>query len=158
MLPTAAVRRPAAFRIEASIWTVVVLPLVPVTASQGAASGPRRRQASSTSPQTGTPACPAAANSGLSGFQPGAVTISSEPSGRVSPSPRRTVMPSASSSAACARARSSAPSLTTVTIAPRPCSTLAAGTPETPSPATVTCLPWNVEGLRGGHLSAAHPA
>ena len=38
MLPTAAVRRPAAFRIEASIWTVVVLPLVPVTASQGAAS------------------------------------------------------------------------------------------------------------------------
>ena len=51
MLPTAAVRRPAAFRIDASIWTVVVLPLVPVTASQGAASGPRSRQASSTSPQ-----------------------------------------------------------------------------------------------------------
>lgn len=56
MLPTAAVRRPAAARMEASIWTVVVLPLVPVTASQGAASGPRSRQASSTSPQTGTPA------------------------------------------------------------------------------------------------------
>ncbi len=34
--------------------TVVVLPLVPVTASQGAASGPRRRQASSTSPQIST--------------------------------------------------------------------------------------------------------
>lgn len=90
MLPTAAVRRPAAFRIDASIWTVVVLPLVPVTASQGAGFRPfrpRSRQASSTSPQTGTPACPAAVNSGLVGFQPGAVTISSVPSGSVSPSP-----------------------------------------------------------------------
>ena len=38
MLPTAAVRSPAASRIEASIRTVVVLPLVPVTASQGAGS------------------------------------------------------------------------------------------------------------------------
>ncbi|CAM5528815.1 hypothetical protein SALBM311S_02256 [Streptomyces alboniger] len=106
MLPTAAVRRPAALRIEASIWTVLVLPLVPVTASQGAASRPprpRSRQASSTSPQTGTPACTAAANSGLSGFQPGVVTMSSVPCGRVAPSPRRTVMPRASSSAAWAQ-------------------------------------------------------
>ena len=40
MLPTAAVRSPAALSgSTASIWTVVVLPLVPVTASQGAASG-----------------------------------------------------------------------------------------------------------------------
>ena len=40
----------------ASICTVVVLPLVPVTASQGAGcSGSRSRHASSTSPQTGTP-------------------------------------------------------------------------------------------------------
>ena len=53
MLPTAAVRRPAAARIAASIRVVVVLPLVPVTASQGAGvRGPRSRQASSTSPQT----------------------------------------------------------------------------------------------------------
>lgn len=60
------------------------------------------RQASSTSPQTGTPAASAAANSGLPGCQPGAVTTRSVPSGRVAPSPRRTVTPSASSSAACA--------------------------------------------------------
>jgi hypothetical protein len=47
MLPSAAVRRPAAVRIAASMVTVVVLPLVPVTASQGGAPGPRSRQASS---------------------------------------------------------------------------------------------------------------
>ena len=42
--------------MASSICTVVVLPLVPVTASQGAAcSGSRSRQASSTSPQTGMP-------------------------------------------------------------------------------------------------------
>ena len=52
-------------RIEASIWVVVVLPLVPVIASQGAASGPRSRQAISTSPTTSTPASAAAAKSGL---------------------------------------------------------------------------------------------
>ena len=34
-LPTATLRSPAARRIASSIWTVVVLPLVPVTASQG---------------------------------------------------------------------------------------------------------------------------
>ncbi len=88
-MPTAAVRRPAAVRIEASICTVVVLPLVPVTASQGAgspvaASGRRRCQASSTSPQTGTPAASAAAKSGLLGGQPGEVTTSRVPSGRPS--------------------------------------------------------------------------
>lgn len=94
MLPTAAVRRPAARRIEASIWVVVVLPLVPVIASQGAASGPRSRQAISTSPTTSTPADAAAAKSGELGFQPGEVTTSSVPSGSVSASPRRTSMPS----------------------------------------------------------------
>ena len=34
-LPAATLRSPAARRIESSIWTVVVLPFVPVTASQG---------------------------------------------------------------------------------------------------------------------------
>lgn len=133
-----------ASRIEASIRTVVVLPLVPVTASQGAGSRPScplSRQASSTSPQTGTPASAAAVKSGLPGFQPGAVTTSSVDPGRVSPSPRRTVIPSASSSAAWARERSSSPSLTTVTSAPRSCRARAAGIPLTPRPATVTCLP-----------------
>ena len=35
MLPTAAVRKPAASNIDSSICVVVVLPLVPVTPSQG---------------------------------------------------------------------------------------------------------------------------
>jgi hypothetical protein len=47
MLPRGAVRRPAARRIAATMVVVVVLPFVPVTASQGGASGPRSRQASS---------------------------------------------------------------------------------------------------------------
>jgi hypothetical protein len=45
-LPAATVRRPAAARTAVSIRTVVVLPFVPVTASQGAACGLRSRQAS----------------------------------------------------------------------------------------------------------------
>ena len=56
-LPALVARSPAARRIEVSICTVVVLPLVPVTVSQGAApSCARSRQASSTSPHTGMPA------------------------------------------------------------------------------------------------------
>jgi hypothetical protein len=82
---------------------VVVLPLVPVTASQGAAPGPRSRQAISTSPTTSIPAAAAAANSGEEGFQPGEVTTSPVPSGRVSASPRRTVMPSAARASAFSR-------------------------------------------------------
>lgn len=120
MLPTAAVRKPADFRIDASIWVVVVLPLVPVIASQGAAPGPRSCQAISTSPTTSTPAFAAAANSGLSGFQPGEVTTRPVPSGRVSASPRRTEIPSSPSSAARARWPSLSPPSTTVTTVPRP--------------------------------------
>ena len=56
MLPTAAVRQPAAASIDSSIWVVVVLPLVPVMPSQGMIlSGRLSRQASSTSLQIGTP-------------------------------------------------------------------------------------------------------
>ena len=56
-LPTAAARSPAANRIDSSICVVVVLPFVPVTPSHGTTrSGCIRRQASSTSPQMGTPA------------------------------------------------------------------------------------------------------
>lgn len=139
MLPTARVRSPSAARIEASIRTVVVLPLVPVIPSQAAAPGPRSRQAISTSPTTSTPAAAAAANSGLSGFQPGEVTTRSVPSGRVSPSPRRTVIPSAVSSRAAARCLSPSPPSTTVTWAPRPASARAALMPLTPRPATVRC-------------------
>ena len=57
-LPALVARRPAARRIEASMLTVVVLPLVPVTVIHGAApTRGRIRQASSTSPQTGMPDC-----------------------------------------------------------------------------------------------------
>ena len=77
-LPALHARSPAARRIDASICTVVVLPLVPVTVSQGAAPlGGRIRHASSTSPQTGMPAAAAAASSGWSGRHPGEVTTRS---------------------------------------------------------------------------------
>ena len=67
-LPQATVRSPPARSIASSICTVVVLPLVPVTASQGAGlSGSRSRQASSTSPQIGTPRSAACASSGAAG-------------------------------------------------------------------------------------------
>ena len=57
MLPTAAVRLPAARSIDSSMSVVVVLPFVPVTTSHGAGvRAPRSRQASSSSPHTGTPA------------------------------------------------------------------------------------------------------
>src|ERR1700751_4959934 len=82
MLPTAAVRRPAPRRIAGRICTVGVWPLVPVTASQGAASGPLSRQASSTSPQTGTSAAAAAANSGFFRFPTGAGARRPAPPGR----------------------------------------------------------------------------
>ncbi len=77
-LPALVARSPAARRIDASIWTVVVLPFVPVTVSHGAApSRGRIRQASSTSPHTGMPRAAASARSGWSGRHPGEVTTRS---------------------------------------------------------------------------------
>jgi hypothetical protein len=136
-LPAAATRLPDASRIEASMRTVVVLPLVPVMANHGAGSvRGRSRQASSTSPHTGTPAARAAANSGLVGRSPGEGTSTSTPGGSVSSSPRCTVTPSARSSSARRVALSSqAPSMAT-TRAPRPCSARTADAPVTPVPAT----------------------
>ena len=54
-LPTASADSPADCSMASSMCTVVVLPFVPVIASHSAASGRRSRQASSTSPHTGTP-------------------------------------------------------------------------------------------------------
>src|SRR5450759_5411547 len=55
-LPALVARSPAARRMDASILTVVVLPLVPVIVIHGAAPDEARmRHASSTSPQTGIP-------------------------------------------------------------------------------------------------------
>ena len=120
MLPTAAVRRPAAARIDSSIWVVVVLPLVPVTPSHGTTrSGRLSRQASSTSLQIGTPRCAAATSSGESGGQP-VVTTRSAPSGStaVAPGPSRTVPPSTSSKAALSALAAESESSSTVTFAP----------------------------------------
>ena len=135
---------------------MVVLPLVPVTASQGGGGrrGPRSRQASSTSPMTSTPAAAAAAKSGLSRLparrgddQVGALGAAS----RASPS--RTVTPLAPASVGGARrgARSPSPPSTTVTRAPRPARARAALMPLTPSPATVMCCPAR-SAPRRGHL------
>ena len=63
--------------MASSMCTVVVLPFVPVTASQSAASGRRSRQASSTSPHTGTPRTDAVTSSGCVGRSPGEVTTRS---------------------------------------------------------------------------------
>ena len=83
-LPALVARSPAAVRIDASMLTVVVLPLVPVTVSHGAApSWARIRQASSTSPHTGMPCAWAATRSWSWGGTPGEVTTSSIPSGIV---------------------------------------------------------------------------
>jgi hypothetical protein len=62
--------------------TVVVLPLVPVTVSQGAAPVPARiRQASSTSPQTGMPYAAASSEQRVVRRHPGEVTTRSNAGG-----------------------------------------------------------------------------
>src|SRR5699024_138659 len=98
-LPTAATRSPAAPSMLATMRTTVVLPLVPVTASQGAGfSTGLSRQASSTSPHTGTPPRAAATKNGWPGRTPGEGTTSVVPSGgcSVAPSPARTETPTPS--------------------------------------------------------------
>ena len=83
MLPAATVRRPAARSIASSMSVVVVFPLVPVITSQGAApDGRRSRQASSSSPQTGTPADWAATMMGDRGLSPGDTTSTSHTLGQ----------------------------------------------------------------------------
>ncbi len=140
MLPTAAVRRPAAVRIEASIWVVVVLPLVPVMPSQGTTfPGRLRRQANSTSLQIGTERAAAWASSGAVAGHPVVITRSAS-SGRVAvdPGPSRTLPPSNSSSVAFSTLAGVAASSSTLTRAPKWISPSAAANPETPTPATTT--------------------
>ena len=140
MLPTAAVRSPAAVRIAASIWVVVVLPLVPVIPSQGTTlAGRLSRQASSTSLQIGTPRAAACTSSGAVAGQPVVTTRSaSVGSSAVAPGPRRTVPPRVSSSVALSELARSARSSSTVTRAPNSSRPSAAANPETPIPATTT--------------------
>src|SRR5919112_332488 len=99
MLPTAAVRSPAAVKMAASIWVVVVLPLVPVTPSHGTTlAGWLSLQASSTSLQIGTPRVAAWTSSGAVAGQPVVTTRSaSAGSSAVEPGPSLTVPPRVSS-------------------------------------------------------------
>src|SRR5690606_17667188 len=131
-LPTAAVRRPAAVRMDASIRTVVVLPLVPVTASHGAPA--RSRHASSTSLHTGTPAVRAAVSSAADGGQPGdATTRSAAATSRSATA--ASVASAPTTSASWARAS------TVTTDAARPDRAATTARPVTPSPATSTRAP-----------------
>src|SRR3954465_14132769 len=134
MFPQATAWAPAALRIDSSIPTVVVLPLVPVTTSQDG-GGPRTRpprQASSTPPITSTPASAAATSSGDVGRQPGLVTTrTTSDGGSVRPGPSSAPSPSSSAR------RSALPSVT-VTRAPSSVSTGTIDLPVTPAPATRT--------------------
>ena len=144
-LPALVARRPAARRMAASICTVVVLPLVPVIVSQGAApSRARIRQASSTSPQTRIPA--AAAD------QQGLVRASRarSPRGRLRPPGRAAaarpgahfdVQDLEDLGAPAAAGRAPAPRRRREPPAPRSASASAAAKPLMPRPATSTRRP-----------------
>ena len=150
-LPVATARPPAARSIDSSIRTVVVLPLVPVSASQGGGFGPRSRQASSTSPITSTPAAAAAVSSGASGRQPGETTSRSVPAGGACAPSAIAAPPAASAPVRVDAARS-----TTVTVAPSRSSTRAAASPDAPAPATTTRRPR--QPVTVGPLRLAAPA
>src|SRR5215207_4229264 len=140
MLPTAAVRRPAAVKIDSSICVVVVLPLVPVMPSHGTTlCGRLSRQASSTSLQIGRPRWTEATSREWSGCHP--VVISRSASGgsaSAAPGPSLTVPPSISNTVALSALVASSRSSRTVTVAPDWSSPSAAAKPETPTPATTT--------------------
>src|SRR6516225_3791941 len=144
-LPAAMLRCPAAVSMAASISTVVVLPLVPVTPSHSCRPPPgsagRSRQASSTSPITGMPAAAAAATSGLPGRNPGAVTTRSVPDGSAGCSVNVTGTPRPANSWAARRLASSSRPSTAVTSAPRAASRRATGGPVIPRPLTKTRSP-----------------
>jgi len=146
--PTAAARRPAAVRMEASMPTVVVLPFVPVRVSHGRREGGTHctRQASSTSLQQGMPACWARSRSGRSGRRPGeATTMSGRPIGPSSAatanaSPSGSARRSTPSGRSADSTAAGSPS-TASTWAPTAWSTRAAATPDVPRPATTTRAP-----------------
>ena len=139
--------RPAARRIDSSMPTVVVLPLVPGDRE------PRRRAAAGRAVDAHVPreldlaphgqrrAPAAAASSGWCGASPGDATTRSA---------RSSTVPASSSAEPMT---SSAWSSTGTTRAPRDASTSAAARPETPSPATTTRAPSSTS---VGHLPG-HP-
>src|SRR5256885_5836454 len=140
-LPTTACGRPASRQIAPSSATVVVLPLVPVTSNHG--RSPSSRQASSSSPSTGTPRSRAAAITGASRGTPGLLTPAPARSSSSSPSaPRRTGKPGVSISGR--------PASTPATSSPRATSARPAASPERASP-TTSHGPGGSGGRGGGH-------
>src|SRR5262252_41088 len=137
MFPPTVTLNPDASRIRPVNSVVVDFPFVPVIATMRPRS---HRDASSSSPMTGTPAFRAFATTGCSGGTPGLITIrsaSANVSARCPPSSSAT--PSwRSGSASDASVRVS----DTVTRAPRFASSSAAAMPLLAAPATVTRLPF----------------
>src|SRR5436190_7228543 len=138
MLPSAALRSPAARSTAASIVVVVVLPLVAVIPSHAGASGPRSRQASSGSLYTSRPASRAAATSGWCGGYHGDTTTSDTRASRSGGG--TSAMTTATPAAASVAVRPDAFGSSTVTVAPVASSARAAADPATPEPATRTCF------------------
>ena len=136
MLPPTAALSPPSVSMRPISVVVVDLPLVPVMATMRPAS---QRDASSSSPMTGTPAARAAATSACRGETPGLRTIRSalfSVSARWPPSSRTTP----------ARRSSSAGSIVSrvsvrTTLAPRATSRCAAATPLRAAPTTTTRWP-----------------
>src|SRR5512145_2820617 len=136
--PPVKVARSSAKSAPASA-VVVLLPLVPVMATTG--TSPRKRQASSTSPQTGTPVRRAAWIGAMESGTPGETTTRSAPEKSPSSWPPSTLRIGSPASAASGSA-SSASGLrsVTVTFAPSRAQSFAAATPLFASPMTVTFL------------------
>src|SRR5690554_1119624 len=145
-LPQAIARLPSAISIDVANCTVVVLPFVPVTASQGAGvpTLSRSRHASSTSPHTGTPDPSAQRISGWLGGNPGEVTTrsgaKSERSSVLS-APRSRVTSPAPITVSSSERWGSASDANTSTSAPSSTRVSATENPVTPSPSTATLSP-----------------
>ncbi len=125
--PATSAGTPASSWIAPSSTTVVVLPFVPVTATN---SFGRRRQASSSSPTTSRPRSRAATITGASFGTPGLFTTVCARSSRSSPSERRRTSTPSSASAPAGSAKSQP------ITSPCSRSMSAAATPERASPTT----------------------
>ena len=151
MFPQARAAMPASRQIASSIAVVVVLPLVPVTASHVRrgpnSSASSARHASSTSPQTGIPAPAAASSNGESGRQPGLVTTRSTGSvavvSSIAAARSRSTPSHVTPAGSAARRRSIASGRESATTgsAPSAARIRTAPGPDTPAPSTSTRAP-----------------
>ena len=134
MFPHATPILPHAFNTSASMDTVVVLPLVPVTAI---AVARRQEKASSSSPVMSLPILRKATGRALSMGMPGLSTSTSHSLAAPSyPSADSSLAPSEQSSATARRTPSPEASSQTYTSAPRARRKRAAATPDEDTPAT----------------------